>query len=327
MAGLSRYGASNIANAIANAISDGNIDTNDFTYMYNTKLSPKEELEFLDDANKNKYGLDLRDLYNYDLRGYWKEAKEGKISPDERGHLTDRYKKPNHTTFSDQSIYSGVNGYSPGHWGNDWYRASIDNRTYPEDLQKYFEKNEPGFKLYDNRRPLSYIDKNPLLKDWAESDIDLNPWANRQDTDDTSLNKRNFGIALHALNRGLDYGGDAYQLVNAIKDIAGTAGTVIGVTASSHPVGLAGRAALGLTGRLAYEYGTNKISNTLHDLAALGIEHATGVNDPTDNSIRNWWNNEGKQLWDNHSNKIEKYGNAIMKYLQDNEPDIESLYN
>lgn len=86
-----------------------------FREKYNTKLTPQEQVDFeawLQDQSKQK-GRDVSmDMGSYDLQGYWKNDR----TEDGDGHMTDRYKKPNHPTFSDQSMYSGVDGYEGGKW-------------------------------------------------------------------------------------------------------------------------------------------------------------------------------------------------------------------
>lgn len=112
----------------------------DFTGQYNTKLSPKEEQEFQAWAKKNNK---LRDLYDYDMRGAWKAGVAGKGGE----HSPDTYKKPNHPTFSDESIYHGKDKFLGGHWGRegnkDTYTPGKTNLYGYEDLRDYFKKNEP----------------------------------------------------------------------------------------------------------------------------------------------------------------------------------------
>ena len=76
----------------------------DYSDKFNTVLAPDEEEKYQAWATENHRE---KDVYDYDLRGAWKELQSGTMSEDERGHLGDKYKKPNHPTFSDQSIYSG----------------------------------------------------------------------------------------------------------------------------------------------------------------------------------------------------------------------------
>lgn len=120
----------------------------DFTNHYNTQLTPEEEREF--QAWAKAEGRE-RDVFNYDLRGAWKELKSGTMSEDARGHLGDKYKKPNHPTFSDQSIYSTEENRG-GHWsvenGQDVFvpgrELSAAEANY---LQQYFAEREPGVQL------------------------------------------------------------------------------------------------------------------------------------------------------------------------------------
>lgn len=120
----------------------------DFTDHYNTQLTPEEEREF--QAWAKAEGRE-RDVFNYDLRGAWKEIQSGTMSEDARGHLGDKYKKPNHPTFSDQSIYSTEENRG-GHWsvenGKDVFvpgrELSAAEANY---LQQYFAEREPGVQL------------------------------------------------------------------------------------------------------------------------------------------------------------------------------------
>jgi hypothetical protein len=84
-------------------------DIKDLSDQYNTPLSDAEERTF--QAWAQKIGRQ-NDTYDYDLRGAWKAG----ASQDPNGHMTDAFKKPNHPTFSDQSIYNGRDGFIGGHW-------------------------------------------------------------------------------------------------------------------------------------------------------------------------------------------------------------------
>lgn len=127
-------------------------DPQDFSERYNTKLSPEEEARFQEWARKeNRTG----DVYDYDLRGAWKELQSGDMKEDARGHLGDKYKKPNHPTFSDQSRYNGVDGYLGGTWseedGKTVYKATKQNMLSKAQLAQYFSRAEPGVVLVDER--------------------------------------------------------------------------------------------------------------------------------------------------------------------------------
>ena len=126
---------------------------NDLTRFYNTPLNPVDEALFQFYA-ANPYAnpnlRDLRpDLYDYDVRGWW----AGNNKPDSRGHGSDRYKKPNHPTFSVESQYNGANGNMGGEWVDGGYIPSAQqggdaNMGF---LRDYFQRVEPDAKLYPPR--------------------------------------------------------------------------------------------------------------------------------------------------------------------------------
>ena len=125
-------------------------DDRDFSNQYNTELTPEEEKAFKKWAKKN--GRE-KDVYDYDLRGAWKEMMSGQMSESDNGHLGDRYKKPNHPTFSDESKYS-TDENRGGHWDKD---SSGRTRFTPSDanlknmsegeLRRYFKEVEPDVLL------------------------------------------------------------------------------------------------------------------------------------------------------------------------------------
>jgi len=124
------------------------VDNNQYT-----KLSPEEEKRFREWADKRSNGHTDDELATYDLRGAWKDVESGKIKPDDRGHLADTYKKPNHITFSDGSIYA-KNDPGAGKWSQDsdgkWtFTVGATNLRYhsPQELRSYFAKYEPNSKL------------------------------------------------------------------------------------------------------------------------------------------------------------------------------------
>lgn len=127
------------------APSNAGPDPFDYSEKYNTKLTPNEEVKFQEWAEKNKR---TKDAYDYDIKGAWKELSTGKMKEADNGHLGDKYKKPNHPTFSNQSVYSGKEGIKGGTWGReggkDTFTPSRNHLWSPEDLQKYFKDREPN---------------------------------------------------------------------------------------------------------------------------------------------------------------------------------------
>lgn len=130
----------------------------DMSGQYNTQLTPEQETEYK--AWAKQQGRE-RDVENYDLRGAWLELQNGTMTEDERGHLGDKYKKPNHPTFSTESIYNGADGYQGGVWSRN---GNVDvytpqHKLTPEQAKRlriYFAKYEEGValnlkdKIYDN---------------------------------------------------------------------------------------------------------------------------------------------------------------------------------
>ena len=119
----------------------------DMTEQYNTTLSPYEEARFHAWAHQQHK---LGDLADYDLRGLWQQT--GGEMGSGQAHGPDAYKKPNHPTFSDESVYHGVDGHLGGHWAQTgaktWdYFASEENMKMNPDLEDYMKQYEPGVRL------------------------------------------------------------------------------------------------------------------------------------------------------------------------------------
>lgn len=130
----------------------------DFTTQYNTVLTPADEAKFQNwlALKSPQLGRPLvKDLADYDLRGYW---LSGAWADNQSGlHLPDKFKKPNHPTFSDESIYHGAiapwgGKFQGGKWvGNDtdgWvFQPSSAMLKYTHDkdaLRQYFADFEPN---------------------------------------------------------------------------------------------------------------------------------------------------------------------------------------
>ena len=119
----------------------------DYTDRYNTPLSDGEEQAY--SAWVKRTGRE-RDAYDYDLRGAWKAD----VKQAANGHLPDTYKKPNHPTFSDQSMYNGLDNAQGGQWvdaGNGQWQfvASPHNVSNigAQGLSEYFKQREPDVSL------------------------------------------------------------------------------------------------------------------------------------------------------------------------------------
>lgn len=116
----------------------------DMTDQYNTPLNTYEQQLY-----NNKFSPG--DNWDYDMQG-WNKANPD-ASPHTGAHYPDDFKKPNHPTFSDESIYNGVDGHQGGSWskdtdGQDVFTAGPTNiQMHGDALQDYFNKHEPGVQL------------------------------------------------------------------------------------------------------------------------------------------------------------------------------------
>jgi hypothetical protein len=125
---------------------------------YDTRLLPEEEQQFQAwlPEQSARQGRDIsRDLADYDLRGHWlQNVVRGTGAPDERGHLSDQFKKPNHPTFSVESQYHGSDGTQGGRWkdlGGGRFRftagrTNLEHRSEQE-LRQYWREAERGNEL------------------------------------------------------------------------------------------------------------------------------------------------------------------------------------
>ena len=90
------------------------------------------------------------------------------VKPDERGHMPDTYKLPNHITFSDESIYHGKDGNQGGKWekapDGHWLftpgKTNLEQHT-PEELRSYFAANEPEASLVMPHPAATRMDAGP----------------------------------------------------------------------------------------------------------------------------------------------------------------------
>lgn len=95
-----------------------------------TYLKPNQEamyrswLESIGHTQQNGYALDAR--YNgndYDYRGFF--AKYGPVDVRNGQHFTDEFKLPNHSTFSNESVYAtGRAAPFAGSWQGSTYTPS-----------------------------------------------------------------------------------------------------------------------------------------------------------------------------------------------------------
>ena len=113
---------------------------------YDTQLTPEEQTDY-----SKKYSPE--DSTDYDMQGYYKANPN--VDPHTDGtHYPDTFKKPNHPTFSDESIYNNVDGNQGGTWGTtsdgaDTFTPGPTNvQTHGlNGLIDYFQRTEPNAQL------------------------------------------------------------------------------------------------------------------------------------------------------------------------------------
>ena len=77
----------------------------------------------------------LQETKDYDLQGAFLDNQITHNS-----HLTDKFKKPNHPTFSNESIYSKY--ASSGKWGNNTFTIPYRNINRLEEIRKYLKGSD-----------------------------------------------------------------------------------------------------------------------------------------------------------------------------------------
>lgn len=88
------------------------MESTPYSFIFDTQISPVEEVQFL--KWKQKYAPEDSGV-DYDLRGAFKAG----LKPGKNGHWPDTFKKPNHPTFSIESIYAPYG--KPGRWDGDTF--------------------------------------------------------------------------------------------------------------------------------------------------------------------------------------------------------------
>lgn len=84
----------------------------------------------------NKLPKNLQETNDYDLQGAFLDNQVTHSN-----HLTDKFKKPNHPTFSNESIYSKSN--SSGKWKDNMFIIPNRNINRLEEIRKYLKGSDP----------------------------------------------------------------------------------------------------------------------------------------------------------------------------------------
>ena len=139
-----------------------------FRKNFNTPLSAMQQVEYdrwLSRMEKVGGRPNIRnDVEDYDLQGFWKSG--GRFGSAEE-HGFDRFKKPNHPTFSDESQYSGITDpvlgkVKGGKWGGSeesgWTfspsQEMLSKTHFIADLSEYFRTMEPNAQLLPLKEPV-----------------------------------------------------------------------------------------------------------------------------------------------------------------------------
>ena len=118
---------------------------------YNTEIPEDLRDEFMrwvgaETQRRGKNPLDM--LYDFDVQGFWLSGEWR--TRDFNSLYNDRWKKPNHPTFSNESRYHGADEYYGGQWGSQDEKSTFSpSRTNinfhgENGLYRYFRENLGG---------------------------------------------------------------------------------------------------------------------------------------------------------------------------------------
>lgn len=138
------------------AVQNGVTDLSQIRDTYNT-YSEGGYLDWIDKVKAWKPGIDKdidSDNPSYDYKGFYMEDPQrawNMIKGDPESHFVDTYKRPNHPTFSDESIYSTPD--TPGgHWHENYggsrrwvYEPSEYTKPRYEETRKALENSGEGY--------------------------------------------------------------------------------------------------------------------------------------------------------------------------------------
>ena len=144
------------------------MDNQYFKDRFNTPLSSMQQVEYdrwISRMEKGGGRPNIKnDVEDYDLQGFWKSG--GRFESSEE-HGFDRFKKPNHPTFSDESQYSGItdpvlgkvkggtwSGSEEAGWKFSPSSEMLDKTHSIEDMSAYFRLMEPNAQLLPLKKPI-----------------------------------------------------------------------------------------------------------------------------------------------------------------------------
>ena len=150
--------------------------------------------------------IDMKNDPDYDYKGFFKDNPDyawSMLEDDPKAHFSDKFKRPSHPTFSDESIYSQQ--YQQGIGNPDWVQYPMggywdkDDRGNDIFYHSYFTSSTPE-KI---KRTADYIRMNekPGVRAMYQPDVDEKtlPQINIEDYPEYSPTQ------IHAINLGLQY--------------------------------------------------------------------------------------------------------------------------
>ena len=140
------------------------------------KLSTyKDFINYIIDTGRNGGGYDYEEFWNdEDLKNQWFEEEDKNPG---KAHFNDKYKLPNHYTFSTDSKFS--NSVTPGgQWSKDengkWTFTTspyVESQHSLEEMLKYFNKNEPETILIYKNQPYFNWNKVDSFKNGGQMNL------------------------------------------------------------------------------------------------------------------------------------------------------------
>ena len=164
-----------------------------FKEKYNTPLTKEEKIEYdaWVAAESKRQGRDITwDLGTYDIQGFWKSGDHMRMDKDNHG--SDKWKKPNHPTFSNQSKYHNVDGYVGGTWAEDggYTPSAYTAKLYDKNYYDRLFGREPNRPEYLKTTELSNVsDLDSLLND-IDKKIKRKPLSEQKIADIKSIESR-----------------------------------------------------------------------------------------------------------------------------------------
>lgn len=283
---------------------------------YTTKLTYKEEQDFRNWYSKVAKYKNLNpdpdaNGQDYDYRGYWKnEDRDAILNSNSRVHFTDKYKTPNHPTFSNESIYSNnktpggtwVRGKGTWLFKHNNFTARQANRT-----KEYLTNTGEGYILNNDTIIPRRQKTNKKLLGGEEDNVSYEQAVINRDKIRKEINKGNIAIPyikernVKLTNAGKLTGAEfSENLLDSIAKYAGKANipleTAVGLAAQESGLGTASTRGYIPQKKRGTIYASSLISNwsagkdnPWNDLITTADRKSKGDKDKRDKLIRDGW--------------------------------------